>query len=52
METKILGKDYKHGNLIIKKGTSGNCLYIIQQGTIKVIDEKWQRNKNCGIEGS
>jgi len=40
MTSKILGTDYKHGDIIIKKGTLGNCLYVIQQGTVEVVDEK------------
>jgi CRP-like cAMP-binding protein len=40
MENKTLGTSYSPGEIIIKKGTSGNCLYVIQQGSVEVIDEK------------
>jgi len=39
MKSKTLGTNYKNGEIIIKKGTVGNCLYVIQQGNVEVIDE-------------
>ncbi len=37
METGGLGKLYKDGEVIIKQGDSGNCMYVIQSGTVEVI---------------
>jgi len=37
METGGLGKQYKDGEVIIKQGDSGNCMYVIQSGTVEVI---------------
>ncbi len=34
-----LGHLYKDGEIIIKQGTPGNCLYVIQKGTVEVIKE-------------
>jgi CRP-like cAMP-binding protein len=34
-----LGKFFKAGDTIIKQGTTGNCLYIIQKGTVEIIEE-------------
>ena len=34
-----LGQFYKAGEIIIKQGTEGNCLYIIQKGSVEVIEE-------------
>jgi CRP/FNR family cyclic AMP-dependent transcriptional regulator len=34
-----LGKFFKAGETIIKQGTVGNCLYIIQKGKVEVIEE-------------
>ena len=39
MTNKKLGQLYKDGELIIKQGTSGNCLYVIQEGKVEVIKE-------------
>ncbi len=37
METGGLGKTYKDGEVIIRQGESGNCMYIIQSGEVEVI---------------
>ena len=34
-----LGKHYSDGEIVIKQGTVGKCLYVIQQGTVEVIKE-------------
>ena len=34
-----LGQLYKNGEVIIKQGTSGNCLFVIQRGKVEVINE-------------
>ena len=36
---KELGKLYKNGEVIIKQGTQGNCLFVIQKGKVEVINE-------------
>lgn len=40
MKNKKLGHLYKDGEIIIEKGTIGNCLYVIQEGMVEVLDEK------------
>jgi len=37
METGGLGKLYYDGEVIIKQGDSGNCMYVIQTGEVEVI---------------
>ncbi len=44
MESGGLGKTYKDGEVIIKQGDSGNCMYVIQSGEVEVIME------NKGLE--
>ena len=39
MKNKKLGHRYKDGELIIKQGTTGTCLYVIQEGLGEVIKE-------------
>ena len=39
MRNTKLGKLYKDGEIIIKQGTKGNCLYVIQDGRVEVIHE-------------
>jgi CRP/FNR family transcriptional regulator, cyclic AMP receptor protein len=33
------GRLYTHGEIIIKQGTLGDCLFVIQEGKVEVIDE-------------
>ena len=39
----ILGHLYRDGEVIIKQGTVGDCLYVIQQGKVDVISEKGEK---------
>lgn len=39
MRNNKLGQLYKDGELIIKQGTEGNCLYVVQEGKVEVIKE-------------
>lgn len=37
MDAGGLGKIYNDGEVIIKQGDSGNCMYVIQSGEVEVI---------------
>ncbi len=39
MKNKKLGVLYKDGEIIIKQGEIGNCLYVIQEGKVDIIKE-------------
>lgn len=36
---KTLGRQFSDGEIIIKQGEEGDCLFVIQQGKVAVIDE-------------
>ena len=38
-----LGRQYNDGEVIIKQGDSGDCLYVIQKGRVEVIDESGEK---------
>lgn len=38
-----LGHLYHDGEVIIKQGTTGDCLYVIQQGIVEVIRENGKK---------
>lgn len=40
METGELGKVYKNGEIIVRQGDVGDCMYVIQAGQTEVIKEK------------
>ncbi len=35
-----LGKSYKDGETIIRKGEMGDCVYVIQEGRVEVVDKQ------------
>ena len=37
MDTGALGKVFEDGEIIIQQGEVGNCMYVIQEGTVDVI---------------
>lgn len=39
MKKSKLGHLYKDGEIIIKQGTTGDCLYVIQEGKVEVVRE-------------
>lgn len=36
---KSLGNHFEDGEVIIKQGNEGDCLFVIQQGKVEIIDE-------------
>jgi flavin-dependent dehydrogenase len=39
MKTKALGRRYRDGEMIIKQGDVGDCIYVIQEGKVEVFNE-------------
>ena len=40
MATGALGKIYKPGEVIIRQGEVGDCMYVIQEGQVEVVAEE------------
>ena len=40
MPEGALGKNYLNGDVIIRQGESGDCMYVIQRGTVEVFQTK------------
>jgi CRP-like cAMP-binding protein len=43
MKNKKLGRLYKNGETVIRQGDHGDCLYVIQEGKVEIIDETGDR---------
>jgi CRP-like cAMP-binding protein len=39
MDTGALGKIYQDGEVIVRQGEVGDCMYVIQEGKVEVIAE-------------
>ena len=48
LQRQIAVKDVTRGDLILREGETSRVLYIIQKGTVKVIDQKADRIKQLG----
>ena len=51
METGGLGKIYHDGEVIIKQGDSGNCMYVIQAGEVEVIRDNNGKEVRLAVRG-
>lgn len=51
MKNKKLGKLYKDGEIIVKQGDKGKCLYVIQEGSVDVIHEAPEGDKKVAELG-
>lgn len=40
MEAGALGKTYRNGEVVVRQGESGDCMYVIQAGQAEVLQEK------------
>ncbi len=43
MKNKKLGRLYNDGEIVIKQGEQGDCLYVIQDGKVEIIDESGEK---------
>jgi CRP/FNR family transcriptional regulator len=39
MKEGELGKDYRDGELIVRQGETGNCMFVIQSGKVEIFRE-------------
>jgi CRP-like cAMP-binding protein len=50
METSALGKTYRDGEVIVRQGEAGDCMFVIQAGQVEVIrDNEKQRGIRLAI---
>jgi CRP-like cAMP-binding protein len=40
LETGALGKVYQDGEVIVRQGEVGTCMYVIQEGTVEVFSDR------------
>ena len=40
MSSGALGKIYQDGEIVVRQGDSGNCLFVIQEGQVEILVEQ------------
>lgn len=40
MQTGALGKRYRDGEIIVRQGQVGDCMYVVQNGQVEVLQEE------------
>jgi len=51
METGALGKVYRDGEVIVRQGEAGDCMYVIQTGQVEAILEKEGKEVRLAVLG-
>lgn len=46
-----LGKTFSDGEIIIKQGESGDCMYVIQSGKVEVLNERDGKKIRLAVRG-
>lgn len=49
METGALGRTYEDGEVVIRQGDTGDCMYVVQEGQVEVVVEKGGREVRLGV---
>lgn len=51
MEAGALGKVYRDGEVVVRQGESGDCMYVIQAGQAEVLQEKDGKEVRLAVLG-
>jgi len=51
MSTGALGKTYQDGDVIIRQGEVGDCMYVIQEGQVEIILESQGKEIQLQVHG-
>ena len=51
MEKGALGKVYQDGEVIVKKGDVGDCMYVIQVGRVEVVQQDGDKETRLALMG-
>ncbi len=51
MQEGMLGKDYQDGEIIVRQGSTGDCMYVIQAGEVEVLREREDEHVRLTILG-
>jgi CRP-like cAMP-binding protein len=49
MESGALGKTYNNGEMIVRAGETGDCMYVIQAGQVEVLQMKGDQEVRLAV---
>ncbi len=49
MEPGALGKSYNNGEMIVRAGETGDCMYVIQAGQVEVLQKKGDQEVRLAV---
>ena len=49
MKPSVLGKVYQPGEAVVQEGEMGDCMYVIQKGTLEVVKQEGGREVRVGV---
>ena len=52
METGSLGKVYRDGDIIVRQGETGDCMYVIQEGQAEVFHMEGDKEISLAVLGN
>ncbi len=51
METGVLGRMYRNGEVIVRQGEAGDCMYVIQAGQVEILREEEGKQVRLAVLG-
>jgi CRP-like cAMP-binding protein len=51
MGSEALGKVYEDGRVILRQGTVGDCMYVVQEGEVEVFVERDGKEVRLAVRG-
>jgi CRP/FNR family transcriptional regulator len=51
MDSGGLGREYENKETIIQQGEAGNCMYVIQEGTVEIIRNNDEKEVLLAVRG-
>jgi CRP-like cAMP-binding protein len=52
MKTGALGKMYQDGEIIIRQGDTGDCMYVVQEGRVEVVVNQNHKEVRLALRGA
>ena len=49
MSEGVMGKTYSSGELVVRQGAPGNCMYVVQSGELEVLREEHDGSVRLGV---